>query len=384
MQRNLFPMNKCNSSEQKLLKALRALNWEGSWPTQASFLFEELGIISEHAFPFAMLIKAILQSEPNFALLGPDSPFVSNDEMTLLAALGHMSRQTSLIAIDLSPLTPIDLPNLFNICGQELRLAKVMIKYRAVLKTAQDLITKYTMSDPTIPPYLTTRVAHIEQLTPKVKRIILTGQALSELHIQQPAQWVKVFLPNTTSDMTGRAYTIRHFNSDTQELTLDIALHHNGLISSWAETAAIGDEVYIAGPLGGFNVPDIDSWLLLLADNTGIAAVASILESLPLGVEAYVFIEVDNKAEQQHLETKANAKFHWIFKQEQRETLLDILKKDLLPKIPGHAWVAAEAATIRALRTQLIKEYKFDLANLQTAGYWKIGEEDHKDLAAGR
>lgn len=381
MQRNFFSINKCSHNEQKLLKALRALNWEGSWPTQAGFLLEELGIFSVHAFPFARLVQAIVNTNPNFNWLGPNSPFVSKDEIELLSALGHSARSLKTKTTGVAPLLPTDIQTLLDICGEELRSAKVAIKPRAVLKSFKEMVAKSAKQANHNFPYLLTQVASIEQLTPAFKRVVLTGKALKDFAVEYPAQWVKVFLPN--NKMTGRAYTVRYFDAAKQQLTLDIATNHHGLISSWAMQAKIGDELYIAGPRGGFKDLAIeDSWLLLLADETGIPSIAAILEQLPAHLKVYVYLEASNKQEQQQLTTKADASIHWIFKDSQQESLKTVLKSNNLPASQGHAWIAAEASLIRNIRIQLLKERGFSLGNIQTTGYWKLGEKDHKDLAA--
>lgn len=379
MQRNFFSINKCSHDEQKLLKALRALNWEGSWPAQAGFLLEEIGIFSVHAFPFVRLMQAILTTAPNFNLLGPDSPFVSKDEIELLSALGHAARSKAK-NITITPLLPTDVPTLLSICGEELQLAKVNTKPRAVLNSFKDLIAQSTEQDYHNQSPLLTSVINIQQITPSFRRITLGGKSLADFQPHYPAQWVKVFLPH--GNMQGRAYTIRYFDQAHKQLTLDIATQHKGLISSWAKQAKVGDELYITYPHGGFKDLDKNGWLLLLADKTGIPSIASILEQLPTHLVAYVFIEISSIEEKQHLTTQANATIKWLYKDTQKERLKTVLKTNSLPNTQGYAWIAAEASIIRGVRMQLLKERGFSLANIQTTGYWKLGEKDHKDLAA--
>jgi len=379
MQRNFFSISKCSHDEQKLLKALRALNWEGSWPAQAGFLLEDIGILSVHAFPFARLIQAILANAPDFGLLGPDSPFVSKDEIELLSALGHAARSKSK-HIAITPLLPTDVETLLTICGDELRLAKVNIKPRAVLKSFKELVAQSTEQLAQRQAPLPSQVVSVGQISPSFKRVVLAGEALVDFAPQYPAQWVKVFLPN--SNMQGRAYTIRHFDKVKKQLTLDIATHHQGLISSWAKQAKVGDELYITTPAGGFKDLDREGWLLLLADETGIPSIATILEQLPAHLAVYVFIEVSSKKEQQQLTTQADATITWLLKDAHKESLKTVLKVHTLLTTPGYAWIAAEASIIRGVRAQLLKEQGFSLATIQTTGYWKLGEKDHKDLAA--
>jgi NADPH-dependent ferric siderophore reductase len=213
------------------------------------------------------------------------------------------------------------------------------------------------------------------------------GYSLKTFETDLPAQWVKIFLPDGTAHPVGRAFTIHSFDEAQKELVFDIALHEGGPMSKWAFTARVGDELQLAGPRGGFKGVSPRSWLLLAADETGLPAIAAIVRQLPADLEVYVFAEVADETERQFLETQPRVHVRWIYRNgsstQDPETLGDVVRYSALPMRGGDAWIAAEASVIRSIRTHLLRDRGFELARVQAAGYWKRGEQDHRDLAAG-
>ncbi|GJB79501.1 hypothetical protein KAM380_039660 [Aeromonas caviae] len=115
--------------------------------------------------------------------------------------------------------------------------------------------------------------------------------------------------------------------------------------------------------------------------------IAAILETLPEDLVTHVFIEIPNADEQQPLTVSENTYVRWISRQgesgQPEEILAEVLRYSPLPTRSGDAWLAGEASIIRLLRTRLLRERSFELGRVHAAGYWKQGEQDHGDLAAG-
>ncbi|MFE9890340.1 siderophore-interacting protein [Streptomyces scopuliridis] len=61
-----------------------------------------------------------------------------------------------------------------------------------------------------------------------------------------------------------------------------------------------------------FRPPDGIDWILLTADESALPAIAGILDSLPPGMRARVWIEVHDPADRQELPTKADAEIVWL------------------------------------------------------------------------
>lgn len=389
MSKMIFSINQCTPIELRLLKALRALNWEANWPAQAGFFLEDIGLSSSQAFVFAELVDAIIKADPGFYLLGPVSPFVSRDELNLLAALGNASRKSSNdshpVGKDLTPVVR----SLVDRCGMALRKACVTMKTRSSLQRGRILpgVASQVVPFQDDKTLRTVSVVAVHKPTPNVRRIVLGGHSLKTFQAEFPAQWVKIFLGDGSAQPVGRAFTIYSFDAIKSELTFDIALHDGGPMSDWAMTAKAGDTLQLAGPRGGFKGVTPHSWLLMAADETGLPAVAAILRQLPADQEVHVFAEVADETERQFLETQPNVRVRWIYRNgsasQEPETLTEVLRYSPLPSTGGDAWIAAEASAIRSIRTQLLRDRGFELGRVQAAGYWKRGEQDHRDLAAG-
>lgn len=389
MTRMIFSINQCSSIELRLLKALRALNWEGNWPAQAGFFLEEIGLSSAQTFVFADLVSVIIKADPNFYLLGPMSAYVSRDELNLLAALGIASRKFSNTSDQSDPQIAPVLKSLVDSCGTALSKARIAMKTRSPLQAGR---TVPGAASQVIPfqddrTMRTVRVVSVHKPTPQVRRIVLGGHSLKTFETDLPAQWVKIFLPDGTAQPIGRAFTIHNFDTINKELTFDIALHEGGPMSEWALTAKPGDELQLAGPRGGFKGVTPRSWLLMAADETGLPAIAAIVRQLPADLEVHVFAEVADETERQFLEIQPKVRVRWIYRKgsatQEPETLSEVLRYSPLPTTGGDAWIAAEASVIRSIRTQLLRDRGFELGRVQAAGYWKRGEQDHRDLAAG-
>lgn len=389
MSRMIFSTNQCSPVELRLLKALRALNWEGNWRAQAGFLLEEMGLSSSQAFVFADLVTAIIEADPGFNLLGPTSPFVSHDELNLLAALSNASRKSSNRLKQVTSDALPEVKSLIDSCGTALNAGQIRMKTRAFLQNGRALpnIASQVLPFQDDRTLRDVAVVSVHKPTPRVRRIVLGGHSLRTFVTDLPAQWVKIFLPDGTAQPVGRAFTIYSFDTTNSQLTFDIALHDGGPMSNWALTAKPGDALQLAGPRGGFKGVTPRSWLLLVADETGLPAVAAIVRQLPADLEVHVFVEVADESERQSLETQPNVRVRWIYRNgtssQEPETLSEVMRYSPLPATHGDAWIAAEASAIRKIRIQLLRDRGFELGRVKAAGYWKRGEQDHRDLAAG-
>ena len=100
-------------------------------------------------------------------------------------------------------------------------------------------------------------------------RLGLTGWTSSGV----PDEWVALTVPG---QFQTRYYTVRSATPD--EIVLDVVVHAEGLVTGWASGDCVGDEVGISVPKGSFTLPGDARWLLLVADLTGLPALARIHE----------------------------------------------------------------------------------------------------------
>jgi NADPH-dependent ferric siderophore reductase len=242
-------------------------------------------------------------------------------------------------------------------------------------------------------------VLRVEQLTPRMRRIVLGGAELAGFTSAAADDHVKLFLPAPGQERpelptmgpdgpiwragavrpAARDYTPRRYDPIRGELTIDLVLHATGPASDWAAAAAPGQWLGVGGPRGSLLIPDDYDAYLLAGDETALPAIARRLEEMPPGAPAMVLIEVADAAEQRHLPSAANAAVTWLFRNGTppgKSTLLeDALRSAVLPSGDVHAWIAAEIETARSLRRYLIEHARFDRSQIRAAGYWRLGEQ---------
>ncbi len=249
-------------------------------------------------------------------------------------------------------------------------------------------------------------VARTEKLSRSMVRIVLTGPELEgftslgfddhvKMFFPQPGQTeptLPVIGPNGIEFPEGaprplaRDYTPRSFDAEKGELAIDFATHHDGPASNWAKGAKVGDKAWIAGPRGSFTVPFTYDWHLLIADDTGLPALARRLEEMPAGTPVVALIEVETEADRLELVTRADASIVWITQRPDHGTDHDALTNALrqleLPKGDFFSWVACESKTAKAVRALLVEEFGANPKWTRASGYWRRGASgvhDHFD-----
>jgi NADPH-dependent ferric siderophore reductase len=174
-----------------------------------------------------------------------------------------------------------------------------------------------------------------------------------------------------------RTYTVRGWDADTGELTIDFVYHGDvGLAGPWAESARPGDVLRLMGP-GGAYAPSAEAdWHLLVGDDSALPAVAAALEALPAGVLAKVFLQVANEAAEQKLESAANVEITWLHREQGTGDVVAAVRD--LEFLPGtvQAFVHGEAGFVMELRRHLRNERNVPKDLLSLSGYWRQGKDE--------
>lgn len=225
------------------------------------------------------------------------------------------------------------------------------------------------------------------QLTPRMLRLTLGGPALAGFHTYQADDHIKIVFPDPDGtrrdpvpDGQGmldwpspppvtRKYTVRRYDRAEGTLDLDFVLHDGGLASTWAATAAVGDEVTIAGPPGAKAFPHHYDHYLFAVDNTALPAVARWLEESPADVSAQVVIEIDDEAEAAYpLAARDRVTVTWLRREGGGPTLAETVQALTLPAGRTFLFAAGEATDIKPLRA-----WSRDRLDALITGYWKRG-----------
>lgn len=238
------------------------------------------------------------------------------------------------------------------------------------------------------PPYTlhAVTVEKVQSVTPRLRRITIDGRRLTTYREGLPAQWLKVFVPGET-DGGGRAYTVQRFDPVTGALDMDFVVHGDaGPASNWAMQAKAGDRFEISEPhpRGGVRLEPHHTHYLLFGDETALPAMASILEALPAATRADVFVEIEDRAEEQRIESAAAVNLQWLCRDGRgaNSRLVAAARAMSAPGPETLVFVAAESSIVQAVRRHAVQEWRVARENLHAAGYWKRGDADHRDEEA--
>jgi NADPH-dependent ferric siderophore reductase len=242
------------------------------------------------------------------------------------------------------------------------------------------------------------QVRDVSPITPKMVRIIVGGAALEGFVSAAHDDHVKLFFPQPGQEKpvlptpspngpvypegaprpAARDYTPRRYDAAANTLAIDFVLHGDGPAAAWAAQARPGQFLGVGGPRGSFIVPDDFDWYLLAGDETALPAIGRRLEELPAGTRALVVVEVDDAGDEQRFDTRARLDTRWLHRGgaepgEKKLLLQQAIAALALPPGEGYAWVAAEAATAKALRRHLVEERGLNKDRVKAAAYWKQG-----------
>ncbi|GAA2862426.1 siderophore-interacting protein [Streptosporangium fragile] len=243
------------------------------------------------------------------------------------------------------------------------------------------------------------RVERVERLSPHMIRVVLGGEGLADFHAgEYTDHYVKLlFAPPGVSypqpfdleaiqrDLpreqwpTTRTYTVRRWDAEARELTLDF-VHHgdSGLAGPWADRVRPGEEISFFGPGGAYAPDPAAGWHLLVGDESALPAIAASLERLPAGAQAWAFIEVAGPEEEQPLDSPGDVKIVWLHRGTAPvgERLVRAVRELDFPSGAVHAFVHGEAGFVRDLRRYLRTELGIPLSQLSISGYWRLGRDD--------
>lgn len=221
-------------------------------------------------------------------------------------------------------------------------------------------------------------VAGITDLGPRLRRIEFEG----DFHgFEHRAGQDLVLLVETPDGPGRRHYTIRSF--DGARLAIDFVMHgHGGPGERWAAEAPVGAAIRALGPRGRTVVNPEADWHLFTGDETCLPGIAAMLETLPAGARAFAFVEVEDKADRQAIETAADLDMQWIVRGgpavPSSPALIERLGIFPPPPGRGHAYVIGETSTVQQQRRGLLAR-GMEKTQISAEGYWRPGRHGGHD-----
>ncbi|WP_328772798.1 siderophore-interacting protein [Streptomyces sp. NBC_00286] len=248
-----------------------------------------------------------------------------------------------------------------------------------------------------VPKPHTARVVRTERLTPHMQRVVLGGEGLAEFSAgSRTDHYVKLLFgaegvtypepfdiarireefPREQWPVT-RTYTVRAWDPELRELTLDFVIHGDeGLAGPWATRVQQGEIVRFLGP-GGAYAPDPEAdWHLLAGDESALPAIAASLEAMPDGAKVYAFVEVEGPDEEQKI--ASDVEVVWLHRGDRPigEALVEAVRALEFPEGRVCAFVHGEAAFVKELRRLLRVEHQIPREHLSISGYWRLGHNE--------
>lgn len=234
-------------------------------------------------------------------------------------------------------------------------------------------------------------------LTPNMIRVVFSGPELDGFPEGREGGNCKLMIPDFEETRTNfanrmksgptpvrRTYTVRKFDAQTQELSIDFVAHGDkGPASRWASQAKPGDFLGFAGP----STPKVShfeaDWYLVAADPSAIPVAAAVLEAMPRNANGVAIFEVTSPEDRQDIDIPKGFDVHWLIHPDPHapSTAQETLIRSLAwPEGRVQTCIAGESVVIRSLRAFLTTEINLPREDVYISGYWKIGlvEDEHQ------
>ena len=219
-------------------------------------------------------------------------------------------------------------------------------------------------------------VASVEDVTPHMRRIQLTGPALESFEYL-PGQDLALGFVRDDGSVVRRRYTIRRFDPARRLLDLDFVMHGDGPGIKWAQAARPGVAIEAIGPRGKIALAPGAEWHVFAGDATALPGALAMMEALPVGVPASAWVEVDSPEERQSFTVAGtNKTMNWRYVGDRTagassRLITDVSAADMSPA-GGHAYLAGEVALVSALKAALLTR-GWTADQVSAKAYWNRG-----------
>ncbi len=216
-------------------------------------------------------------------------------------------------------------------------------------------------------------VAYVEDVTPHMRRIQLTGPSL-EAFEYFPGQDLALGIVRDDGSIVRRRYTIRRFDPGRRLLDLEFVMHGDGPGIRWAQAARPGLSVEAIGPRGKIGLVRDANWHLFAGDATALPGAFAMMEALPAGVQASAYLQVSDHGERQPVSRDTNKTVTWRYESADEATndLVAAVSASGISADGGHAYLAGEVALVSALKAALLAG-GWTADQVSAKAYWNRG-----------
>lgn len=252
---------------------------------------------------------------------------------------------------------------------------------------------------------LPVEVVAVRPVTPAMVRITVAGEGLRGFAAEGGDQWLRLFLPAPGQDRPVlprtadwwpevcripdgvrpivRNYSVRAVRPTAAELDIDIVRHGDaGPGTRWAGRAAPGDRLGVLDESTTYDPPPDTPWVLLLADESGLPALGSIVEGVPPGATVIAYVEVPSGADTQDLTSPGQLTVRWLPRADDElvgtRLLAELGAAELPPGTP-YVWLAGEQRMVRQARRHLVGPRAYPKGAVCFMSYWRRGRSAESD-----
>lgn len=217
------------------------------------------------------------------------------------------------------------------------------------------------------------------ELTPNLRRIRLGGESLKGWASTGKAdEFIRVTIPDANPTpgwedeaANARIYTVRRWDPAALTIDVDVVVHGSGRGSAWGRDAQPGDQVALGAARGYYDPPAGSTRRLLIADETGLPAIARILEEATPDESFDVVVELMSEDDAIALPSPADVNVTWHVSGNGRgpSALLSCME-GLEPDDDAYIWIACETVQSRAARNFLRENWTRHHSLYRIVGYW--------------
>jgi NADPH-dependent ferric siderophore reductase len=241
------------------------------------------------------------------------------------------------------------------------------------------------------PAFRVIEVVGVEARTDHLTRLTLAGPALAGFDEPEVASSVRLLLPrrdtggielptwngNEFLDADGarpllRTLTPLGFDATANAFHVDVVLHGEAPLSTWARTAPVGSPIAVSGPGRGFQIDAGATSFLLAGDESALPAITDLLARLPAAAAVRVLVEVRDLAAQVEVPAHPGAEVTWLVAEPGAAPGSAMVAAIEAAELDDdvRVWAAGEAASVQRIRKHLAAA-GVPARHATVRGYWR-------------